>query len=374
MLAPILVVSLLLAPALGAAPTPATPTAALPTAAPPTTVCTPSDAGLAELSGLGLRGGLLLGASDGGEQLRVHVLDPRTCATVGLLQASQDPFDVEDLAVGSDGTVWLADTGDNRRTRTTVGLFSMRVADDGQVRAALHRLTYPDGPHDAEALLVEHGGRPVVVTKELTGTAGVYTPGGTANTLASPGPTPLRKVGELQLPPTDTPGGPVPVIGSIVVTGGAVSPDGTRVAVRTYTDAYVFPAPDGDAVAALTRTSVRVPLPDEPQGEAIAFTAENTLLSGSESAGGVLPALRTVQVARAAPAAVSTIAAPTPDSSRTVLAAPPASTTPSPPSSPLKSPGTTSSQGIAPWQAAIIAVLAAGVLVWLGGLVRRRRH
>lgn len=365
MLAPILVSSLLLALAPGAAPTPATPTtAAL------TTLCTPRDADLAELSGLGVRGGMLLAAPDGGASLRVHVLDPRTCATVALLQAQQDPFDVEDMAVGADGTLWLADTGDNRRTRTTVGLFSMRVADDGRVRAELHRLTYPDGPHDAEALLLEHGGRPVVVTKELSGTAGVYTPGRTVGTLAAPGPTPMRKVGELRLSPTDTPGGPVPVIGSIVVTGGAVSADGTEVAVRTYTDAYVFPAADGDAVAALTRTPVRIPLPEEPQGEAIAFTAENTLLSGSESAGGVLPALRTVRLARATPAARGgTTFAPPPS-----LAASTPSSTPPPPGSPLKAPGATSTQGIAPWQAAIIAVLVAGALVWLVGLRRRRRR
>ncbi|MEO6881325.1 MAG: hypothetical protein ABI181_10340, partial [Mycobacteriaceae bacterium] len=108
MLAPILVALLLAAPALGApvaAPGPAAATtghapAAAPTAA-PTTLCTPSDAGLAELSGLGVRGGVLLAAGDGGESVRVHVLDPRTCATVGLLQAQQDPFDVEDMAVGS---------------------------------------------------------------------------------------------------------------------------------------------------------------------------------------------------------------------------------------------------------------------------------
>ncbi|MDQ2782764.1 MAG: hypothetical protein M3Y26_09575, partial [Actinomycetota bacterium] len=212
--------------------------------------------------------------------------------------------------------------------------------------------------------------------KELSGTAGVYTPGRAASTLAAPGPTPMSKVGELRLSPTTTPGGPVPVIGSIVVTGGAVSPDGTHVAVRTYTDAYVFSAPDGDAVVALTRTPVRVPLPDEPQGEAIAFTAENTLLSGSESAGGALPPLRTVKVSQARAATTgktTTTTMPTTMPTAQAAAAPSSSTTP-PPSSPLKAPGATSTQGIAPWQAAIIAVLVAGALVWLVGLGRRRRR
>jgi hypothetical protein len=38
-------------------------------------------------------------------------------------------------------------------------------------------------------------------------------------------------------------------------------------------------------VAALSGTQVRVPLPNEKQGEAIAFEPDGTLLSGSEGAG-----------------------------------------------------------------------------------------
>ena len=39
---------------------------------------------------------------------------------------------------------------------------------------------------------------------------------------------------------------------------------------------------------------VRVPLPDEPQGEALAFTPDGTLLSGSESRGGATGQIRAV--------------------------------------------------------------------------------
>ena len=43
---------------------------------------------------------------------------------------------------------------------------------------------------------------------------------------------------------------------------------------RTYTDAHLFAAPDGDVVAALGGTPVTVPLPGEPQGEAVALTGD----------------------------------------------------------------------------------------------------
>ena len=90
----------------------------------------------------------------------------------------------------------------------------------------------------------------------------------------------------MQLTSTDTPGGPVPgIVGSVTVTGAATSADGTAVALRTYTDAYLFPLPDGDVAARFAAKPVRVPLPDEAQGEAIAFEPDGSLLSGSEGAG-----------------------------------------------------------------------------------------
>ena len=90
-------------------------------------------------------------------------------------------------------------------------------------RPRLHRLTYPDGPHDAEALLVDRPGRPVVVTKERARPAGVYR---TERPPDGVGPTPLVRVGKLALPPSDTPGGPLGGLGSLVVTGAAASADG----------------------------------------------------------------------------------------------------------------------------------------------------
>ncbi len=76
------------------------------------------------------------------------------------------------------------------------------------------------------------------------------------------------------------------------MTGGASTADGSVVALRTYTDAYLYAAPDGDVLAALQRNPVRIPLPGEKQGEAIAFDPDGTLLSGSEGIGQPLRAVR----------------------------------------------------------------------------------
>jgi hypothetical protein len=109
----------------------------------------------------------------------------------------------------------------------------------------------------------------------------VYRPAGP---LAAPGPTPLQHVLTVRLTSTDTPGGPVPgLVGSVTVTGAAASADGTAIALRTYTDAYVFPVENGDVLAALAEKPVRVPLPNEAQGEAIAFQPDGSLVSGTEA-------------------------------------------------------------------------------------------
>lgn len=323
----------------------AAPAAAVPA---PQTRCAVADPRLEELSGLAVTGGDVWAMADGGRRVAVHRLDPDRCTVLGTRTAPVDPYDAEDLAVAADGTLWVADTGDNDRRRATVAVIVVPPPEsDHQGPAALHRLTYPDGPHDAEALLLGADGVPTIVTKDV-GAAGVYRPEGP---LAGPGPTPLVRVGDLVLPTSDTVGGPVGGLGSRTVTGGATSADGRVVALRTYTDAWLYPAPDRDVVAALRRPPVRVPLPGEPQGEAIAFTADGTLLSGSESRGGAVGQLRAVPGA----VALAAGAAPVPD---------PAATGDPVAATPVAAPEATG--GATPWRT---AALGAGAVVVLLGLL-----
>ncbi|MGH4026221.1 MAG: hypothetical protein ACRDRV_16735 [Pseudonocardiaceae bacterium] len=314
-------------------------------------LCTPGGSELAELSGLAAGGDRWFAVSDGGSALRVFVLRPADCEVVDEITAEANPYDVEDLALAADGALWLADTGDNDLDRSTVALH--RLTQDGD--ADLYRLTYPDGPHDAEALLLDRGGVPHVVTKEL-GTARVYRPAGV---LTEPGPTALEQVATVRLEPTGTPGGPAGGVGSVLVTGGAVSADGHVVALRTYTDAYPFSAPGGDVVAALAGTPVRIPLPDEPQGEALALAPDGTLLSGSEAlSGAAVPGTEGAAPIRAVPGAVA-------------LVAPPAVARESgapPPEESAAEPGT---GGLPQWQGALAAIGFVGLLALLA--TRRRR-
>jgi hypothetical protein len=270
--------------AVGLAPVPA-----------PAERCVITDGRLAELSGLAVVGDAVWAMPDGGRRVVLYRLDLADCAVTDVRTAPVDPFDAEDLAAGPGGALWVADTGDNQRQRATVAVI---VVPD-RAPARLHRLTYPDGPHDAEALLVGTDGVPVVVTKDV-GRAGVYVTEVPLDPAAG-GPAPLVHAADVVLPSSDTPGGPIGVLGSRVVTGAASGP--RVVALRSYTDAWLFAVPGrgsaADVVAALRGRPVRVPLPDEAQGESVAFTADGTLLSGGETRGGVAGEIRAVPGAAA---------------------------------------------------------------------------
>jgi hypothetical protein len=309
-------------------------------AAGPTTQCQVTDTRLAELSGLVVVGDRMLATGDGGEQLAVYLLDA-ACQVIDAHTAAVDPYDPEDLAVAADGTVWLADTGDNNAARPTVALLAMRT--DGST--GIFRLTYPDGPHDAEALLLAPDGTPYLVTKEILGASGVYRPAGP---LVDGGTVAMEKVAAVNLTFTGTSGGPVGQAGQLLVTGGAVADDGSRLALRTYTDAYVWGLTGSDVVGALTGSPVRVALPESPQGEAISFSADNrSLVVASE---GLPSDVTLVPVTAEATAPAGTPAAESPIPSFTDLA----------------------SSGLSPVTSAVIAAAVATVVVWIGGKLRRR--
>jgi hypothetical protein len=279
------------------------------------TRCQVTDPALTEISGLVDLGDRLVVMNDGGDRLSLSVLDS-SCQVVDTRTASVDPYDPEDLAMAADGTFWLADTGDNTAIRSTVALLALRP--DGS--AGVYRMSYPDGAHDAEALLLAPDGTPYIVTKEVLGSSRVYRP---AASLAVDAVVPMERVGTVNLTLTGTPGGPVGRAGQLLVTGGAVDGDGSALALRTYTDAYVWPLTGSDVVGALAGTPVRVALPESPQGEAISFTADSRQLV---VAGEGLPSDVVVVPIPAAPAdAAPTSSGPLPsladlaDSSRSTL-------------------------------------------------------
>lgn len=216
--------------------------------------------------------------SDFADRRRIFLLNS-ACRVTRTVTYPSRPRDTEDLGRAADGTLWAADIGDNGRSRTTIALWKLAPRAKSPV---LYRLSYPDGAHDSEALLVARDGSPIIVTKS-GGTAGLYVPARTPRRGAT---TPLRLAGQVTVPLTGT-SNPFSFLGRAVVTGAATSPDGRHVALRTYADAFEFDVTAGDVLRALTTSKPRqIPLPDEPQGESITYSADGrSLLTVSETSG-----------------------------------------------------------------------------------------
>jgi hypothetical protein len=263
--------------AIGAGPASAAPGPAGETkAAAGKKVCTISSELLDELSGLVATDDGYIAINDGTDSVakrKVFFLDKK-CGIDDAVSFPDRPRDPEDLALSPDGsTLWIADVGDNvtnSERRSTVALWTMPA--DGSKRPVIHRLRYPegDGPHDAEALLLTQDNVPIVVTKEI-GRSGLYMPQGKLKPNNSEGVA-LKRVGEFTVPASTTPTGFIP--GRVTVTGGAVAPGGGKVVLRTYSDAYEWDVTNGDILAALKNPPRVTPLPDEPFGEAIAYTPD----------------------------------------------------------------------------------------------------
>ncbi|MDQ1631990.1 MAG: hypothetical protein QOC80_1962 [Frankiaceae bacterium] len=224
--------------------------------------------------------------NDSGDTARIFALGaPRKdrCPTLGVVRlAGVDAFDAEDLAAGPGHTLWLADIGDNIGQRSRIVLDRVvepeTISGEVEVPAARFRFSYPDEPHDAEAVLVAPSGQVVVVTKGSTSKPRIYAAPGrpaTPGTSAPPAAVPLIGHGELNAPGA---GGTFSAI-----TGGAVSPDGRLVVLRTYLGAYLYPVVGDDLVGALLAAPRSVSLPPQPQGESVAFTTDGrALLVSSE--------------------------------------------------------------------------------------------
>lgn len=249
--------------------------------------CTVTEPRLRELSGLlATKDGYVVinDGTDIEDRKRVFFLDTRCRLVKEVRYSGNGPLDTEDLALSPDGeTIWIADTGDNvtsAQRRERVAVWSMPV--DGSQRPVLHRLSYPENkPRDAEALLIGDDNKPLIITKVASGKAEIFTPSEALRS-GDTDPVPMTKVGEISLPKTSTPN-LLNTIGRVAITGAARSPDGSRVVLRTYADAFEYDVSGGNVVEALTRGTPRVTPLADPFGEAISYTPDGkTFLTVSD--------------------------------------------------------------------------------------------
>ena len=224
--------------------------------------------------------GRLWAHNDSGKP-EVFALDAKGTVTGRVSISGAALEDWEALASGACGKgtcLYIADIGDNNGKRSEIIIYRVpepaNAGGSAQVDGVF-RASYPDGAHDAEALLAAPDGTLYIVTKGDSGHVALYRfpqqlRAGTAMRLERVG-APLSKGEPAQ---------------NARITDGAISSDGEWVVLRTRAALTFYRAAEflkGDFREA--RSVDLTPL-SEPQGEAVAFGPSNNTLYVAGEGGG----------------------------------------------------------------------------------------
>lgn len=228
--------------------------------------------------------------NDGRSDLFALDHDGRILARFSLPIRLRDWEDIEIASCAAGSCLYLADTGDNDERRPAGRIRILRTVepelpvgpDAGSVQPLevdVFPIRLPDGPRDVEALFVLPGEVPYLVTKGGSDAISVYRY-----------PPPLRPDTVTLVEVQRLTERSVPLLDR--VTGAGTSPDGSRVAVRTY-QALRFYDVDGDSLVEMDGGLVNLRTLQEIQGEGVAIGPDGLVVLTSE--GGPLggpPSLR----------------------------------------------------------------------------------
>ena len=218
--------------------------------------------------------GVLWTHNDSGDGPRIFAIDTQgqQLGTYNLSGVSQ--VDYEDIAIGPGPVtnvsyLFLGDIGDNNAKRDSIVIYQIpepavylrQAARPPTVNVTGFRslaLAYPDGAHNAEALMVDPISGDLFIGTKQTNVSRIYT--ATKTQLDGGSPITLSFVREIAFD---------------LANGATISPDGREIIFRQEDFAKLWTRQIGQSVGdALTNPSVSIPVvgqPDEPNGEAIGF-------------------------------------------------------------------------------------------------------
>jgi hypothetical protein len=238
--------------------------------------------------------GVLWSHNDSGDGPMIYAVDLAGTLLATYRVAGANAVDWEDMSLGPcpDSLVrrdclYVGDVGDNSLRRPAYNVVILPepepqagnpqivgVVDDARRLA----FTYVDGSHDTEALAVSGAGDVFLVTKGLNGRVQLFRiPVDAVRTALASGTSATAQItARLPIEPRAASGR--------MVTGASISPSGTTLAVRTYTEIFFF-ALGGDGSVSPSGPPCFLGIL-EPQGEALDFLDEQTLVVTSETARG----------------------------------------------------------------------------------------
>jgi hypothetical protein len=207
--------------------------------------------------------GLAYTTNDAGDGPYVYVLDGAGQLVGTTTLKGVTPVDIEALSSAKDGSLVVADIGDNNARRANVQVYKIPqpARGDHTVTATKVSLSYSDGPRNAESVVYDpQSGRLLVVSKLQTGGRIYWTP---AHAFSHPS--------AILSPVADAPSGGMS-------TDASLLPGHAAIVVRTYRDAVIYHYP------AFTFWR-NLDLPTQQMGESIAWVpGGKAVWVGSEGA------------------------------------------------------------------------------------------
>ncbi len=255
-------------------------------------LCDLQDERISESSGLGASRrypDFLWTQNDSGSEPRVFLISRagQTVAVVHLEGAKIE--DWEELTISGTGRnawVYVGDIGDNARKRANLVIYRFQEPPFNPAQTAelnvpseSMTLTYPNGPHDAEVLLVTPQGHLIVVTKTVGQSEIFITPRPFARNSSQT----LIPIGKYPFGGGDSGDGSLASLLQTALnrltTGGDISSDGKRIVIRTYGLAYEWMLPANGSWREVWKGTPQVwKLPETRQGEAICRAKPSVLV------------------------------------------------------------------------------------------------
>jgi PKD repeat protein len=199
---------------------------------------------------------------------------------LGRFDVISSSRDWEDMDAGWDDTLgtwalYIGDIGDNAGARASIFVQIIEEPVIDPTAAAVSgslspgttlELTYPDGlPHNSETLMLDPvTGDLYIVVKDYGGTSGVYRK-----------PAPHVEGTSVLEHVVDLVFGEGALPGNSATTAGAFSPLGDRIAIRTYSDLYMWRRDQAFTIAdAFADVPCDLHAPAQNQGEAMAWSTD----------------------------------------------------------------------------------------------------
>ena len=218
--------------------------------------------------------GRLWAHNDSGQPV-LFALDTRGSVSGRVRLSGVALEDWEAVVVGpcpGGSCVYVADIGDNAASRKRIAIYRFPEPEGSEASVAVtdvFHATYPDGGHDAEALLVTPDGGLFIVTKGDTGAVALYrfpkdSRAGTTHA--------LERVG--------APHGPGRPGRNERITDGAVSTTGEWIVLRTRQKLMFHRTSDVLAGNWQVAKTIDLTAIGEPQGEGVAIDGDTVYLIG----------------------------------------------------------------------------------------------